>query len=100
MPRRETEPESNPDAIGGRADLIYNRIGSERDETDNADTMPSGKGLPDRLCQKRRLDNIRRGGIGQETVPRTSSGFGGVGGSGSGGGRSRRRSAGTPGGAD
>src|ERR1700730_2251681 len=100
MLRREREPKSNPDAIGGRADLIYSRTGSERDETENAKTMPSGTGLPDRLCWKRRLGGIGCGGIGQETVPRTSSGGGGVGRSGSGGGRSRCRSAGAPGGAD
>src|ERR1700730_12994190 len=98
MVRRETEPESKPDAIGGRADLIYSRTGSERDETENAYAMPSGKGLPDRLRWKRRLDDIRRGG--DETVPGTSSGVGGVGRIGSGGGRSCRRSSGAPGGAD
>src|SRR5580704_15279128 len=99
MARWETAPESNPDAIGGRADLRYNRIGSERDETENAKSMPPGKSLPDQLRWKRSRDDSRRGRIGQETVPKPFSG-GGVGRSRSSGGRSRCRSAGPPSGAD
>jgi hypothetical protein len=38
MARRET---SKPDAIGGRADLMYSRKGSERDETEHANTLPA-----------------------------------------------------------